>query len=56
MGKKISWADENYKETLAAFMQEINPKPTLEQIKALKEMYKNRRKETSVHIEEIEKY
>lgn len=57
MAKQILDADRlNYKKQLADFMQEINPKPTLEMIEKLKQQYLDRRKETSVSIKEEVKY
>jgi predicted CopG family antitoxin len=55
--KQILDADRlQYKKQLAEFMQEINPKPTLEDIEKLKQQYLDRRKETSVNITEEAKY
>ncbi|MBT2735159.1 hypothetical protein [Bacillus sp. ISL-7] len=53
MEKQIVDADSiQYKKQLAEFMQQINPKPTLEDIEKLKQQYLDRRKETSVSITE----
>jgi hypothetical protein len=43
MGKEVTGADPEQKAILAAFMQSINPKPTLEDIEKLKQMYLDRR-------------
>jgi hypothetical protein len=40
---KLSYGTDNYKQQLAEFMQQINPKPTLEQIERLKQQYLDKR-------------
>jgi hypothetical protein len=45
MKKQKSLADDGYKKRLSEFMQQINPKPTIEQIEKLrKQLIENRGK------------
>jgi hypothetical protein len=49
--KQIEDADSlQYKKQLAELMQQINPKPTLENVERLSQKYLERRGETSVTI------
>jgi hypothetical protein len=41
--KQVDLSNKQYKKQLAEFMQEVNPKPTLEQIERLKQQYLDKR-------------
>lgn len=43
MGQSVSFGDENFKQQMAEFMQQINPKPIGSELEALKKKYEDER-------------